>query len=259
MKTETIVCAALAALLAVPQGVFAAENADGKSAGEKEARRLRLEKRFGGFANRPAVGKLGIYDCQTKLDWIFIQIKATQLGKSLNNLNVRAEKADAPKPGTFPTRPADANAAIFIVDDPAFPMSLAAPEARWGLVNVAALAADKPDAERLKDRFAKELCRVTASALGGWMSGMAGMTTVTTLEELDAIKGDGLSTDVSVNVSRNLAKLGMTPPHHAPYSRACHEGWAPPPTNEWQKAIWDKAHELPSKPMKIKYDPKKGE
>jgi len=36
------------------------------------------------------------------------------------------------------------------------------------------------------------------------------------------------------------------------------EGWAPAPTNEYQKIVWDKVHAIPQKPMKIEFDPKKG-
>ena len=43
------------------------------------------------------------------------------------------------------------------------------------------------------------------------------------------------------------------------YKKACEEGWAPNPTNEFQKAIWDKVHELPTEPIKIKPEEKKTE
>ena len=33
---------------------------------------------------------------------------------------------------------------------------------------------------------------------------------------------------------------------------------APAPTNEFQKAVWDKVHAIPQNPMKIEFDPKKG-
>jgi hypothetical protein len=38
----------------------------------------------------------------------------------------------------------------------------------------------------------------------------------------------------------------------------CQEGWAPPPTNEYQRAIWNDVHKIPEKPMKIDFDPAKG-
>ena len=42
-----------------------------------------------------------------------------------------------------------------------------------------------------------------------------------------------------------------------PYSRACREGWAPPPTNDVQRTIWKQVHAVPDKPIKIEFDPKK--
>ena len=43
------------------------------------------------------------------------------------------------------------------------------------------------------------------------------------------------------------------------YRKACEEGWAPQPTNDVQKAIWDKVHAMPTEPLKIKPETKKQE
>ena len=51
---------------------------------------------------------------------------------------------------------------------------------------------------------------------------------------------------------------GITPAIESTYRKACKEGWAPQPTNEYQQAIWDSFHELPTKPVKIEFDPAKG-
>ena len=50
-----------------------------------------------------------------------------------------------------------------------------------------------------------------------------------------------------------LAAHGVTPLVTAHYRQACKQGWAPAPTNEYQKAIWDQVHEIPTEPLKIKY------
>lgn len=55
----------------------------------------------------------------------------------------------------------------------------------------------------------------------------------------------------------NMKESDVRPYRVAKYSEACQEGWAPPPTNEFQKAIWDKVHAIPDKPMTIEFDPKK--
>ena len=54
-----------------------------------------------------------------------------------------------------------------------------------------------------------------------------------------------------------LRAIGVKPAEKTTYRKACHEGWAPPPTNEVQKAIWEQIHSSPDKPIKIEFDPKK--
>ena len=46
--------------------------------------------------------------------------------------------------------------------------------------------------------------------------------------------------------------------HRATYREACREGWAPPPTNDLQRAIWEETRKLPEKPIKIEFDPPRG-
>ena len=50
---------------------------------------------------------------------------------------------------------------------------------------------------------------------------------------------------------------GVSTLRFATYWQACKEGWAPAPTNDVQKAIWDKVHSLPTAPLKIAPEPKK--
>ena len=52
--------------------------------------------------------------------------------------------------------------------------------------------------------------------------------------------------------------LGAYVKRRTSYQKACEEGWAPLPTNDVQKAIWDKVHAVPKNPMKIEFDPKQG-
>jgi hypothetical protein len=57
-----------------------------------------------------------------------------------------------------------------------------------------------------------------------------------------------------------MKPLGVLPAQRATDMKACQEGWAPAPTNDVQKAIWEKVKaeksEKPSKPIKVNYDPK---
>jgi hypothetical protein len=56
-----------------------------------------------------------------------------------------------------------------------------------------------------------------------------------------------------------MKPLGVLPAQRATYLKACEEGWAPAPTNDVQKAIWDKVHAMPTEPIKIKPETKKQE
>ena len=55
------------------------------------------------------------------------------------------------------------------------------------------------------------------------------------------------------------ATQGVTVRATTNYKTACREGWAPAPTNDVQKAIWDKVHAMPTEPIKIKPEEKKTE
>ena len=210
---------------------------------ELAAIKAKVMKNHGGIITRAGEGVIGLYDCQSRVEAKFLEGRAAVLRENLNGFNVKAEKMDAPKPGTLPAKPANVKAALFVVDDPALPMSLVAPEAQWGLVNVAVLAADKPDATKLNARVAKELSRVAASAFGGSLCAMGSLVTVSTVAELDKADGDQIPFMLLNNVMHNLQNLGMTVPRKSSYKKACREGWAPAPTNDAQKAIWDAAHD----------------
>lgn len=76
-------------------------------------------------------------------------------------------------------------------------------------------------------------------------------------KDLDKL-GDVVPADVHARTIENLKTIGITPTQITTYLQACKLGWAPAPTNEFQKAIWEKVHAAPKNPMKIEFDPKKG-
>jgi hypothetical protein len=83
------------------------------------------------------------------------------------------------------------------------------------------------------------------------------MMASSSIEDLDSVQ-EFIPIDMERRWTDYLANLGVKPAHIRTYKQACKEGWAPAPTNEYQKAIWDKVHEPPATPMKIEFDPKKG-
>lgn len=137
---------------------------------------------------------------------------------------------------------------------------LLAPESYWVSVNVKSLAADNPPKAILADRFEKEVRRAFAFVCGGTCGTEPGgiCRMVNSLSDLDAIPGLDFALDIEARIVNNMNETEVKPYRIAKYSEAVQEGWAPAPTNEFQKAIWDSVRALPAKPMKIEYDPKQG-
>ena len=135
-----------------------------------------------------------------------------------------------------------ANAALFVVDDAAVPTAiLVAPESRWGIVNVAALKADGPGAEVLERRLRREIWRGFSIVAGSYTTETPHcvLAPVASLRDLDNLDGNTFSPEPLSRMERNLRRLGIKPYYRCSYKAAVKQGWAPAPTNEVQKAIWD--------------------
>ena len=161
----------------------------------------------------------------------------------------------------FPSPKVMGEASLFVIDDENMPPLLSAPESRWVAVNVAPLAkgaGEKP--QFFAARVQKELTRGFAILAGAQNSGYpdALVGCVTKPADLDRFIDCRLPIDVINRFAPYLAGYGITPEVVTTYRKACEEGWAPAPTNEIQRAIWQKVHQTPEKPTKIEYDPKKG-
>jgi len=150
---------------------------------------------------------------------------------------------------------------VFLVDDPSLPMVLAAPEAGWAVANVSAVANDNPDPQKLSARVCKVLRRALVLAMGGSFApdGKLISAPVRCVADLDAISAEGVVVEHLFGITANLKAYGIVGERTASYYDACEQGWAPTPTNETQKAIWDGVHTPPKNPMKIEFDPKKGQ
>lgn len=150
---------------------------------------------------------------------------------------------------------------LYIVDDEKLPMSLIAPEARWAVVNVAPLATGRGEKPAFFEaRVRKEIARIGCLLFGGVGSDYKQnlLSFVGAPEGLDRSATDNLPVDGIQRCGRYLHDLGVRQWRMVTYRDACQQGWAPTPTNEYQKAIWDKIHEMPKNPMKIEFDSKKG-
>ena len=150
---------------------------------------------------------------------------------------------------------------LYIIDDEKLPMSLVAPEGRWAFVNVAQLAKGRGEKPQfLEARTRKECARIGCMLFGGIGSSYKSnlLSFLGSAEGLDEFESDNLPIDGPMRCQRYLLGLGVKPYRLVTYRKACEEGWAPAPTNDVQKAIWDQVHTIPTTPMKIEFDPKKG-
>ena len=212
-------------------------------------------KVFGGFLadRRQQTGNVVVINCQEAADDALID---AALAKFTELVHVDFKK----ETGVFnlPKPTLKGEATLFIVDEDGLPMSLVAPEARWAMMNVAALKADKRPF--FEARVKKETFRVLSYLLGVAGSKYPQCITgcVTKAEDLDEILDVKMPLEFEQRFERYLPGLGIVPWKKVSYKKAVQEGWAPTPTNEYQQAIWDKVHQIPANPMKIEFDPKKG-
>ena len=147
-----------------------------------------------------------------------------------------------------------AKGGIWIVDDPALPVSLAAIEDGWGVLNVAPILSDEPAAAVLALRVKKYINRLFADLHGigdPVMMPACVMKPAVGMKGVDALVCSTFSPESTGKIISALASAGYKQRKFGTYYDACEEGWAPAPTNAVQKAIWDKVHQLPTKPIKI--------
>lgn len=227
------------------------------------------EKKLGGFVTKPGSmqGAIRFVNAQNK-------VASAELEAVVKTLSTQLKHDISVVPGVVSGLPSDASVtaagatlAVFIVDDASLPTALVAPEERWALVNVAKMSVGlKDDAvgKRLLARRTRgETLRAFSLLCGGGSSSFKGnVFGATSVKSLDSLDVDALVVDMVPRYTEYLSSLGVTPPYTVPYSRACMEGWAPTPTNEFQKAAMErvraKQSKEPTKGITIEYDPKVG-
>ena len=222
-----------------------------------EERELLIQQKVGGFIEREAKGSIVVINCQKSFD---INSITNSISLARKNLQTSVDVVE----GKFSVETAknevtarNGTAGVFIVDEPSLPISLVSLEETWGMVNVAKLRKNA-SADVLAKRAAKEFNRVLAVVFGGGLSSQKSsiMRPMTKASDLDRVINAWIPFD-TMNVMFNaLPEYGITHRKRVTYVKACQEGWAPAPTNEYQKAIWDKVHSIPDKPFIIEYDPK---
>ncbi len=221
-------------------------------------RRQNLEYRLGGRVFRPGtgLGRVVFVNSQKSASASVIQSCVNDLKNKFKfNIELSEGNFEFPKPKIF------GEMSLYVVDDDSLPPLLSAPESRWVLVNVAGLkVGDGQKQSFFEARVRKELTRGFCLLAGAQDSTYRNSLTGAILKpsDLDNHLDCSVPIDVVQRITPYMAKFGVTPIDMVPYALACKEGWAPKPTNSVQQAYWDDAHNIPKKPIKIKFDRKRG-
>lgn len=224
----------------------------------------RMRRLTGGFVVKPGVkGKILYVNGQERVPATEIQSQISMMAElmSVKIEMVQGEKVVKPNEATTIRKKLGANAAIYFVDDSTMTDTmLLAPESGWGIVNLAALAADNPEPAKLRMRVIREIWRTYAMLLGASDSVQPKciMRPVMSLGDLDKLHAETFCPEPLDKIVAHLRAIGVDASQRKTYRQACKEGWAPAPTNDYQKAIWDEFHQIPTKPMKIEFNPKTG-
>ena len=220
-------------------------------------------ERFGGLIRRPdaMTGKVIFLNSQKSVSSNQLKDVITQYGRSLRvPVEILSSDLISMENAIKASARKSNNITIFIVDDNDWdiPM-LIAPEKGSAIVNVAPLKENAKSDAYLVSRVKKEIVRAALYVCGGANSQYDNslMKAIRTPKDLDMLMNTSVPMDVVTRTVNYLPFFGISPNSHVSYLRACREGWAPAPTNEYQKAIWDKVHAMPTAPIKIKPETKK--
>ena len=239
-----------------PQGQYTLE--------QIKARDERVLEKTGGFVEIEAKGvSVLVLDTRQKPGGSSIQFQ--DVFASLSKTNVKVDRKPLEE-GEIPLEKAiamlaaeKAAYAIVIIEDGNSRGLSVYPEDRIAIINANRYKGGN-DPLRPEVRVHKEIWRAL-----GFVSGVGYapfendvMQPVFSVRELDAQQYQVMQPMNFQKMYSTLAKFGIKRNRRVPYRVAVQEGWAPAPTNEVQRAIWDKVHAIPKNPMKIEFDPMKG-
>ena len=241
MKTRCRACFAALTLGLVVSGIaYCAEPP--KPVPMTEEQREKMLRETGGPIMTPGKGPwIAVINAQSK---VAHEVYEREIGHAKNVFKFPFHAFSTTNEWRKAARSEVASGAAFavVVGDMADESSLVVlPTEQIALVNVAALAS--PDEEKFYDRFHKEFLRGLAYlfGVGNSASSMSIMKPVKSVADLDALPARQLGPD-ALSISMRLAQdRGMTVLRKVPYVLAVKQGWAPPPTNDYQRAIWDSA------------------
>jgi hypothetical protein len=145
-------------------------------------------------------------------------------------------------------------AVVLICSNTEYPMILVAPDNLWVILNVYNMKNGRSDKGLFEKRISKQIWRSLGFLLGASVGTgeKCLMSPVASVAELDQIEASAISPAPMQKMIRSAELLGVLPSIGTTYRKACEEGWAPAPTNHYQKAIWEevKAKKTPGKEKK---------
>lgn len=255
MKVSRIraLCIVLFASIA---SVALAETAEAEKP-SKSKRDMIIEK-MGGYVQRPDLksGKVVFVNAQKRVKGEEINAVVDSLNRAIHTkmtvetsegVALNTIKSDMTKRG--------ATVAVFVIEsNECENISLISPEGHWAIVNVAALGADGVGDVFVSARTRKEIVRTFTTLLGATASNYNEdlLLPISKIGDLDKISNEKPPMDVMGRVRKHLDLLEIETRQDATYLVACKEGWAPSPTNDIQRAIWEKINAKPANPIKIR-------
>ena len=207
-----------------------------------------MEAQTGGLIPTPISGpSLCVLNTQSRVPQAVIQETTEKVQKLFRFPCTCASRATGKDPVADAVRTLeDKSVAVVIVvcDVPGQPALLVAPENRWAVVNVAALNGLMVSKEKLSERVEKETWRAVGYVMGAANSAMDHclLKPVFSTADLDALTGRSLSPEPLGKMLLQAKKLGMTAVRMTTYRKAVEAGWAPAPTNDFQRVIWQELH-----------------
>lgn len=219
--------------------------------------RAKIEQ-LGGFVESPQPGgkNITLLNAQKVVSGETVDAAVNELRRIMNLPLVRQDASPFSEPPWDRAKNLIGNsvgAVIFLVDVTGYPSLVVAPEQCWALINVSALKVDGAAWDVVADRVEKEINRAFAMLLGASNSLMQPcvMRSVHSLKDLDAVNQSNFCPEPLEKIRLGARSLDIRPFRRGTYRSACLAGWAPPPTNDIQRAIWNKTHELPTNPLPL--------
>ncbi|MBQ8124375.1 MAG: hypothetical protein IJ173_00665 [Kiritimatiellae bacterium] len=131
------------------------------------------------------------------------------------------------------------------------------PDEMRTVVDIDALAKDSPDKSVLDERVKKQIVRAFGISLGGGYV-CASKSPLSPMKTLNALDNCDTYLEMDMRFQQNSEAFGLKPYDRVTYRQAVQEGWAPAPKDKYQKRIWNQVRQLPTNPLLIEFDPKRG-